>query len=70
MHDNRPNTDAGKQATMGTLMLKQAEAARIAGVSVRTINRMCHNGELPAVRLRGAWRINRAAFLEQLGIAE
>ena len=51
-------------------MLKQAEAARIAGVSVRTINRMCHNGELPAVRLRGAWRINRAAFLEQLGIAE
>jgi excisionase family DNA binding protein len=51
-----------------SLMLKPTEAARIAGVSTRTITRMCEQGQLQAVRLRGAWRINRTAFIAQLGV--
>lgn len=59
-----------KPTTMAALMLKPTEAARIAGVSARTITRMCDAGQLRAVKLRGTWRINRAAFMAQLGIAE
>lgn len=54
--------------SMQALMLKPTEAARIAGVSTRTITRMAEQGQIRAVRMRRSWRINRAAFLEKLGI--
>lgn len=50
------------------LMLRPSEAARIACVSPRTITRMCEAGQLKAVKLRGTWRINRAAFMSMLGM--
>lgn len=53
---------------MGALMLKPTEAARLAHVSTRTITRMCEAGQLRAVKMRGAWRINRAAFMATLGV--
>lgn len=60
MQDSKP--------TMQALMLKPTEAARIAGVSTRTVTRMCEAGQVQAVKLRGAWRLNRAAFMKQLGV--
>ena len=61
------NTKTGQQ-TMAALMLKPTEAARLAGVSTRTITRMCEDGQLAACKLRGAWRVNRSAFMAKLGI--
>lgn len=59
-----PNTTASQPP----IMLKPSEAARIACVSPRTITRMCEAGQLKAVKLRGTWRINRAAFMSMLGM--
>lgn len=56
--------------TMQALMLKPTEAARMAGVSTRTITRMAEQGQVQAVKLRGAWRLNRAAFMAKLGVSE
>ena len=56
------------QQTMAALMLKPTEAARMAGVSPRTITRMCAQGQVAAVKMRGAWRINRRAFMTLLGM--
>jgi hypothetical protein len=63
------NKSTGQQ-TMQALMLKPTEAARMAGVSARTITRMCEMQQVQAVKLRGAWRLNRHAFMVQLGITE
>ena len=68
MQPIKSNADNSKP--MQALMLKPTEAARMAGVSVRTITRMCENREVKAVKLRGAWRLNRAAFVAMLGIAD
>jgi excisionase family DNA binding protein len=54
--------------TMQALLMKPTEAARLADVSVRSIVRMCDAGQLPAVKLRGSWRINRAEFLRAIGV--
>ena len=54
--------------TMRALMMKPAECAKVADCSVRTITRMCEQGQLPAVKLRGTWRVNRAEFLRILGV--
>lgn len=48
------------------LMIGAKEAAVLADVSKRTITRMCEDGHLPAVKLRGTWRINRASFMKLL----
>ena len=55
--------DDGEERPM---MVKPSEAARLAGVSTRTITRMCDEGQLPAVKLRGTWRINRESLLDLL----
>lgn len=52
---------------MQALLMRPAEAARLADVSTRTVTRMCEAGQLPAVKLRGAWRINRAEFMRLVG---
>lgn len=41
-------------------------AARIAQVSEETIRRWCDMGQIPAYKLVGRWRINRARFMEWL----
>lgn len=60
MQENNPRN-------LQSLLMKPAEAARLADVSTRTITRMCDAGELPAVKLRGTWRINRAEFMRLIG---
>ena len=54
--------------SMQALLMKPCEAARLADVSTRTITRMCDAGQLPAVKLRGTWRINRAEFMRAIGM--
>ena len=44
------------------------EAAEILGVSTRTIARMCNDKQIPAVKIRRRWCINRAKFYEFIGL--
>ena len=67
MHTQQTDVQT-KTTTQEALMLKPCEAASIAGVSVRTITRLCVEGKIKATKLGSSWRINRAAFLLQLGI--
>jgi len=63
-----PNANTIQTDRPTALMLSPREAAAIAGTSTRTITRLCLSGEIPACKLRGSWRIPRAAFGELLGI--
>lgn len=49
-------------------LLSSKEAARILGVSDRTVTRMCEQGKLKAVKVMSLWRINRDALLEFAGL--
>lgn len=49
-------------------LMTPREAAELAGVSERHIRKLCERGELRAVKLGRAWRVNRAAFLALCGI--
>lgn len=49
-----------------SLMLSPNEAAKLAGVSTRTITRMCESEQIQAVKIRGSWRINRKAYMKLL----
>lgn len=44
------------------------EAARMVGVSNRTMNRLCLEGKVKAVRIGCQWRINRKALRESAGL--
>ena len=44
------------------------EAARMLNVSTRTVNRLCLDGKLRAVRIGCQWRINRRALCEYAGL--
>lgn len=61
-------TQGSNPKSTQALLMKPTEAARLADVSTRTITRMCDAGQLPAVKLRGSWRINRAAFMRTIGM--
>lgn len=63
MQENNPKN-------MQALLMKPTECARLAGVSTRTITRMCECGQLPAVKLRNAWRVNRDEFMRAIGCAQ
>lgn len=58
-----------KSDNVRTQFMKPTEAAIIGDVSTRTITRMCCDGTITAVKLRGSWRINRDAFMRQFGLA-
>lgn len=53
---------------MQALTIRPSAAAPLCGLDVRTITRMCKAGELPAVKLRGSWLINRAEFMRIIGV--
>lgn len=55
-------------ASAARALMTPREAAEIAGVSERHIRKLCERGELRAVKLGKAWRVNRAAFLALCGI--
>lgn len=44
------------------------EAAEALGVCARTVYRLIEEGELPAARIRGAWRIPRARLADLAGV--
>ena len=44
------------------------EAARMLNVSMRTVNRLCLEGRVKAVRVGSQWRINRRALREYAGL--
>ena len=67
-HDQAKTTT--QETAAPALMITPREAANIAGVSTRTITRLCERDEIRAAKLGGSWRINRAAFLQRLGLAE
>lgn len=62
-------TDVKQGNTSNDIFMRVREAAEILGVSQQTVTRMCRDGEFAAVKLRSTWRINRAAFMRQVGLA-
>lgn len=49
-------------------LISITEAARMLNVSTRTVNRLCLDGKLKAVRVGYQWRINRRALREAAGL--
>lgn len=49
-------------------LISIVEAARMLNVSTRTVNRLCLEGKLKAVRIGCQWRINRKALREAAGL--
>lgn len=49
-------------------LISIVEAARILNVSTRTVNRLCLEGKLKAVRIGCQWRINRKALRKAAGL--
>ena len=49
-------------------LISIVEAARMLNVSTRTVNRLCLDGKLRAVRIGSQWRINRKALREAAGL--
>lgn len=63
---NITKTESGLKHSLPP-MLNSNQAAEVANLSQRTINRMCSTGKLKAVKVGSIWRINRdnlLAFLE------
>lgn len=53
-----------------TLLTVGQVARSVLGVSERTVYRMIEDGQIKAVKIRGALRINRDALLAQFGLGE
>lgn len=49
-------------------LLSALEAAELMGMNKRTVERMCATGELPAVKLRKKWLINKNQLYARLGL--
>lgn len=49
-------------------LLSALEAAELMGMNKRTVERMCATGELPAVKLRKKWLINKNLLYARLGL--
>lgn len=50
-------------------LLDTVQAARIIGATPLAVARKCANGTYPAVKCGREWRINKAKFLESVGLA-
>lgn len=59
--------DKSDSNSMQALTMKPSECGAIAGVSTRTITRMCERGELEAAKFGKLWRINRESFMQRIG---
>lgn len=65
MNNNSQTTDI-----LPALLTVGQVARDVLGVSERTVYRMIEDGQLRAVKVRGALRINRDALLSQFGLRE
>ena len=69
------NTNERKQIGLSKIpadlpmLLDVRTAAQLAGVTPKHIRVLLRNGEIRGIQLGGAWRVNRDAYLAQLGIA-
>lgn len=45
-----------------TVLMTVPEVAEALRCSPQTVRTMCREKRLPSVRVRGSWRVNRAAF--------
>ena len=61
-------TEKATRAQRGPELISITEAARMLNVSTRTVNRLCLDGKLKAVRVGCQWRINRRALREAAGL--
>jgi hypothetical protein len=61
-------TDMAEISAMPAL-LDTVQAARIIGASPLVVARKCANGTYQAVKVGRAWRINKAKFLQAVGLA-
>ena len=61
-------TDMAEINTMPAL-LDTVQAARIIGASPLMVARKCANGTYQAVKVGREWRINKAKFLQAVGLA-
>ena len=53
--------------TQAPALLTVAEAARALKVTESTVYRMVRSGEIPAVKVRRAWRVNLTEFVARGG---
>lgn len=56
------------EATREPELISIREAARMMNVSERTMNRLCLDGKVKAVRIGCQWRINRRALRQGAGL--
>lgn len=61
-------TIRGTQDRTEPELISIREAARMVNVSSRTMNRLCLEGKVKAVRIGSQWRINRKALRESAGL--
>lgn len=61
-------TEKATRAQREPELISIVEAARMLNVSTRTVNRLCLDGKLKAVRIGCQWRINRRALREAAGL--
>ncbi len=61
-------TEKAARAQREPELISIVEAARMLNVSTRTVNRLCLDGKLKAVRIGCQWRINRRALREAAGL--
>ena len=68
-HRHRPAQEEPQDLldTMGDLLSVQ-EAALVLGVNGRTVTRLCHKGEIPAIRVASLWRIPKARLREYMEV--
>ena len=50
------------------LVLTVKQTATLLGCGERSVCRMCERGQIKAIKVMTAWRINKAALLEYIGI--
>ncbi len=61
-------TNQATRAQREPELISITEAARMLNVSTRTVNRLCLDGKLRAVRVGCQWRINRKALRQAAGL--
>ena len=61
-------TEKAARAQREPELISIVEAARMLNVSTRTVNRLCLDGKLKAVRIGCQWRSNRRALRKAAGL--
>ena len=52
------------------VFVRAREVSELLDISEGTVERMCRDGEIPAIRVNSQWRIHRGKLLSHFGIEE